>query len=912
MNNRIIGSTATLNSVVLSEVTLTTCNRLASSHEPICSSKQKFSSVSLKFVPKSIVALAFWSITCLMPLYSSPGFTSDFFTPDYSHMTEKEEVVNDQYLPWPTLIDIDSDGDLDLVVSSWDFFEDEYDPAIVMLNDGNGAFSFSDELMHPMATGGSQHWPLVADFNQDERDDLYVFGMGNEGGEDSDTWWAGTYHQLFQQEEGLGLVDVSSESLADPRRNIAHTAAIGDIDGDGDIDIFNGGSSFHVPSLQNYGGQGLGSHFLTNQGGAGVFTPDLSKLPDFFSAGLPDLIHAVQGNALVDIDRDGDQDLLISMAGGIETYPELFPTGQILDPAFHILLNDGTGEFTVAEAGLVPAHSPSAEEDHFPYNLSIADVNNDGWPDVFVSVPKHTLDAGSLQLLLNNGDGSFSDATDNITLNSPWFPWSPDNEERSGYVLKMFTEDLNDDGWPDLLTLGSDIRIKLLFNNGDGSFQEATSILGKFPDHGTYYIDVGDIDGDGDIDIVSPLMCGLEFCPGLAIMRNSEPYKPATPPPLPIKPDLVTPANSAVDPGTTFAWQHVAGAQTYTIQISKSPSFLKFDSTDLELEGLTGNSIDVSRLVDLAGFDGLETDNRYYWRVAPKNYAGQGAWSETRNFVLGQFVEFNIDAGHSGAWYNPATSGQGGFIDIDPAKRFMFLSWFTFTPGDSDQPDEVHWFTAQGNYTGNTAVLEVYETTGGKFNDTQSVNTELVGSAIIEFNNCETGAMTYDLTAWDKQGEFPIQRAIPGTENVCEQLDASSTQAVDINAGMDGSWYNPETAGQGFFLDAHAPSEGDGFLFLSWFTYGDDTDSGLRWMTAQGGYSGPTAEVEGYETTGGRFDDAQAVDTVKIGTATVTFSDCSNALVAYDLPDEGKQGEIEVTRALPGSSGLCEEATSAR
>ena len=905
MNNRIIGSTATLNSFVPSEVSLTNCNRLAGDHKSICSSKQNFSSISLRFVPKSIVTLAIWSFPCLVLLYSSPGFSSDFFTPEYSHMTEKNEVINSQYITWGTLIDIESDGDLDLVISSWDFFTDGYDPSIVMLNDGNGVFSFSDEFMHPMATGGSQHWPLVADFNQDERDDLYVFGMGNEGGESSDTWWTGTYHQLFLQEEGLGLVDVSSESLTDPRRNIAHTAAIGDIDGDGDIDIFNGGTGFNVELVQEQGLQWVGTHLLINQGGGGVFTPDLSKLPDFFSAGNdPGQIQAVSGNALVDIDRDGDRDLLISMAGGIETYPDLFPPGQILDPAFHILLNDGTGEFTVAEAGLVPAHNPPAAEDHLPYNLSVADVNNDGWPDVFVSVPKHTLDTGTLQLLLNNGDGSFSDATENITLNSPWSP----NDGAGGYVLRVFTEDFNGDAWPDILTLGSNIKTKLLFNNGDGSFQEATSILGDFTDHGIHLLDVGDIDGDGDIDIVSPLMCGLEFCPGLAIMRNSEPYKPATPPPLPVKPDLVTPANSAVDPETTFAWQHVAGAQTYTIQISKSPSFLKFDSADLELEGLTGNSIDVSRLVDLAGFDGLQTDNRYYWRVAPKNYAGQGAWSETRNFVLGEIVEFNIDAGHAGAWYNPDTSGQGQLIDIEPESQFMFLAWFTYTDAASENPNEQHWLTAQGTYDGNMAILPVYETLGGQFDDPLEVDPpELVGTVELMFEDCMTAHANYSVDSWGVTGSFPLSRVIPGSENVCLASSGQQQATISQNDVWDGAWYNADTSGQGFLIDSHANSEGDDFIFVAWFTYGDDTASGQRWLTAQGPITGNQAEITVYKVTGGSFDDPTPVNPPEaIGSMSIEFTGCNTAQLSYDLTDEGLSGNMDIIRVIPGTEALCE------
>jgi len=44
---------------------------------------------------------------------------------------------------------------------------------------------------------------------------------------------------------------------------------------------------------------------------------------------------------------------------------------------------------------------------------------------------------------------------------------------------------------------------------------------------------------------------------------------------------------------------------------------------------------------------------------------------------------FVINAGHSGAWYNPVTSGQGQLIDVVPETQFMFLAWFTFTAAAS-------------------------------------------------------------------------------------------------------------------------------------------------------------------------------------------------------------------------------------
>ncbi len=74
-----------------------------------------------------------------------------------------------------------------------------------------------------------------------------------------------------------------------------------------------------------------------------------------------------------------------------------------------------------------------------------------------------------------------------------------------------------------------------------------------------------------------------------------------------------------------------------------------------------------------------------------------------------------IGAGHSGAWFNPATTGQGQFLDIEPLSRFMFLSWFTYTQAETTQAHEHQWYTAQGNYRGDTAVLDLYETLGGRF-----------------------------------------------------------------------------------------------------------------------------------------------------------------------------------------------------
>jgi len=273
--------------------------------------------------------------------------------------------------------------------------------------------------------------------------------------------------------------------------------------------------------------------------------------------------------------------------------------------------------------------------------------------------------------------------------------------------------------------------------------------------------------------------------------------------------------------------------------------------------------------------------------------------------------DFTINAGIAGAWFNPDTTGQGQFIDVEPEEQFMFISWFTFTDATSDNPFEQQWFTAQGSYSGNTANLDLFETLGGKFDDPQMVTTTRIGEVALSFSDCDFGQMAYSFDEEELQGQFPLIRVISGSGNVCEDLSGNTTQAVDINAGMDGAWFDPNTSGQGFFMDAHPDPEGGNTIFVSWFTYGDETASGLRWLTAQGGFEGSIAEIDIFETTGGSFDEPQPISTTKVGTMIIDFTDCSNALLTYSLPADSAEGDIAITRVIPGGQALCEELAGA-
>ena len=94
---------------------------------------------------------------------------------------------------------------------------------------------------------------------------------------------------------------------------------------------------------------------------------------------------------------------------------------------------------------------------------------------------------------------------------------------------------------------------------------------------------------------------------------------------------------------------------------------------------------------------------------------------------------------------------------------------------------------------------------------------------------------------------------------------------------------------------------------MAWFTYGENTASGQRWLTAQGPLQGSKAEIVVYETLDGSFDDPAPSETNAVGTMTIDFTDCRNAQMTYSITDESLAGSIDITRAIPGTEALCEE-----
>jgi cyclophilin family peptidyl-prolyl cis-trans isomerase len=154
-----------------------------------------------------------------------------------------------------------------------------------------------------------------------------------------------------------------------------------------------------------------------------------------------------------------------------------------------------------------------------------------------------------------------------------------------------------------------------------------------------------------------------------------------------------------------------------------------------------------------------------------------------RAYVLAE--TFNINAGLSGAWFNPDTVGQGIYFEVLPSVDTLIMAWFTHDtelPGDA-VPSTIgaagnRWITASGNYQGDQFIGKIYVTTGGLFNDPTAVTFIEVGEVIITFSSCGEAVMSFVLEDSEISDSINIQRISGANIALCEQLSIAADQGV--------------------------------------------------------------------------------------------------------------------------------------
>lgn len=229
---------------------------------------------------------------------------------------------------------------------------------------------------------------------------------------------------------------------------------IGDIDGDGDLDILwaNGGN-FNTP------GTPLPARVYINT--AGSFKDETSTRTGNHS-GL------YRGVELGDCDRDGDLDVIL--AQDFNRLPEL-------------LINDGAGFFTVEGATRLPAITLSSSRAQF------GDVDNDGDLDIFITNggAVNRFGCGQYRLYLNDGTCHYTDAT---STNFPIGNVCENMDCIFGDIDNDFDNDIR------AASTGNN-NSRLYRNDGTGVFAGIAAPA----DSTAYSYDFGDVEGDGDLDL---------------------------------------------------------------------------------------------------------------------------------------------------------------------------------------------------------------------------------------------------------------------------------------------------------------------------------------------------------------------------------------------------------------------------
>jgi hypothetical protein len=237
------------------------------------------------------------------------------------------------------------------------------------------------------------------------------------------------------------------------RDSLGGGIAVADLDGDGHEDVFVART-------------GLPHQLLRGDGGGGFTTEELA-LPPRRSAGATP----------VDVDGDGDLDLVV---GGIG--PE----------STQLLVNDGAGGFTdeALLRGVVTLDDRGNCGDFF--GSSAADVDGDGDLDLLVAGWDEGMALGRrsrTRLFENDGTGRFTDVTVAWGLDAIW--------DRAAFGGVFF--DWDRDGDPDVLLVADWNGTVPLENTGRRFELPADEAV--FTDDNGMGADLGDPDGDGDLDV---------------------------------------------------------------------------------------------------------------------------------------------------------------------------------------------------------------------------------------------------------------------------------------------------------------------------------------------------------------------------------------------------------------------------
>jgi hypothetical protein len=349
-----------------------------------------------------------------------------------------------QYGAGMMLSDLDNDGDLDIVVANGT-------SGRFGIYENDGAGNFTDRWI----TAGLGFMDVAsgiaaADYDNDGDIDIFVSG-----------WY--TNSRLYRNNGDFTFTDVAaSAGIVDPNQpNMS--PCWGDVNQDGHLDLY--------VSIRTGNNAYTGSNHLYMNNGDGTFT-DQAIAMDVDAEGDPTLL-----SAFFDFDRDGDDDLYLGTDKGSGGFWK------------NRLYRNDAGSFTEVTT------QTSAEAYIDCMGIAVGDLDFDGFYDMYLT----NIQQGNKLLMFDPGAMQYTDQTAAADVGSYEVGWGTlfadfDNDTHLDLYVCNFQGPLPGSNGANRLYRGDEIANWPMVDEALSAGVDETSDV--------YCAAQGDIDGDGDIDMI--------------------------------------------------------------------------------------------------------------------------------------------------------------------------------------------------------------------------------------------------------------------------------------------------------------------------------------------------------------------------------------------------------------------------